>query len=281
MKENYREGTWFAVPLRKGGFGVGVVARAAIRKPIILCYFFGPKRESVPRLEEVRASRPQEAVLVSRVGDLGLIRGSWPLLGDAPLWDHSEWPMPVFVRREILPPFRNWRVYYSETDPNITLKEEIEPDERPDLPTAGSSGSGAIEIILTKLLAEGKPSFESSSTPQEKAALSASTTGDRFRVEVLSQLCTFGSNTNKPHSFDFYLYFPSEAAAHTAAEKVRERQFTAKVMLGADQKNWLCRVSKILVPESAPLDEIREFFEQLASTLHGDFDGWESDVVKP
>lgn len=44
----YREGTWFALPLRKGGYAVGVVARMAPRGRIILAYFFGPKRNQIP-----------------------------------------------------------------------------------------------------------------------------------------------------------------------------------------------------------------------------------------
>ncbi len=281
MKQIYGEGTWFAVPLRQGGFGVGIIARAAIGEPIVLCYFFGPRRKSVPKLKDVLALRPPDALLVSHVRDLGLIRGSWPLLGKAPSWNRSEWPMPVFIRRELLPPFRNWRVYYSDIDPGVMVKEELEPGERPDLPTDGLSGCGAIEIKLTRLFANRMPGFQPLISPNEKVALPVSVKGGPFRVEVLSTLHAFGSNSGKPHSFDFYLYFPSEIAAHTAAEKVRERQFATKVLLSANQKKWLCRASKILVPESAPLDEISHIFEQLAAAFHGDFDGWESDVIKP
>jgi Immunity protein 26 len=155
VKQNYTEGTWFAVPLRKGGgFGLGVVARAAAKKAIILCYFFGPRRESVPKLQDVSTLNVSSSILVLRSGDLGLIRGDWPILGTARSWNRSDWPTPVFIRREPLPPFRNWRVYYSETDPGVTVKEEIETSERPDLPLAGSSGYGAVEIKLTRLLAE-------------------------------------------------------------------------------------------------------------------------------
>jgi hypothetical protein len=35
MKQEYKEGTWFAVPLRAGGFGAGLVARAVAGKPVI------------------------------------------------------------------------------------------------------------------------------------------------------------------------------------------------------------------------------------------------------
>jgi hypothetical protein len=150
MKINYKEGTWFAVPLRKGGYGIGVVARA--KKSRLLVYFFGPRRESIPKFEEVSMLLSDAAISVLRVGHLGLIRGEWPIIGQVTSWNRSDWPMPIFIRREVLPPYRNWRVYFSDTDPTKRIKEELETNERPDLPEDSLAGSGAAEIILTKLL---------------------------------------------------------------------------------------------------------------------------------
>jgi hypothetical protein len=284
MKRNYNEGTWFAVPLRRNGFCIGVVARAASEKSIVLCYFFSPRRESVPKFDEVSTLKASSAILVVRAGDLGLIQRRWTVIGTAQSWNRSDWPMPIFVRREILPPFRNWRVYYSDIDPSITVKEEHEPNDRPDLPKAGLSGAGAVEVKLTMLLEDKdqtiRPKPPSSSSSQEKGGSPTSIKGGSFRVEVLQQLYTFGSNTSKPHSFDFYLYFPTETAARDAAVKVREKGFAAEVLAGADGGKWVCRARKALVPETAFLDEIDHFFQELAATFHGDFDGWESNVVK-
>ena len=150
FKINYKEGTWFAIPLREGGYGVGVAARA--KRACILAYLFGPRRESVPKLDEISMLKADSAVIVLRVGDLGLVNGKWPIIGNAQSWNYSDWPMPVFFRREVLPPFRKWRVYYSDTEPNKTIKEELESNERPDLSESGLYGSGAAEIKLTKLL---------------------------------------------------------------------------------------------------------------------------------
>ena len=101
-----------------------------------------------------------------------------------------------------------------------------------------------------------------------------------FRKEVLDQLSEMGSDTTQPHGFNFYLYVPTQEAARQAADKVRESEFAAEVMPGPSGSNWLCRASITIVPAIAPLDEIGSFFEQVAAALHGDFDGWESDVVK-
>lgn len=264
MKQKYREGTWFGVPLRRGGFGVGIVARAAVGKPIILCYFFGPRRESLPKIDEVSILKASSAILVLRASDLGLMRGDWPIIGTERLWNPANWPMPVFVRREMVSPFRNWLVYYSDNDPSEIIKEELEPNERSELYEDGLSGSGAAEIKLTKLLAEGRSSIEKIS----------------FSREVLGQLRNLGSDINKPHNFDFYLYLPSETLAWDAAKSVREKGFAAKVMPSTQGDKWLCRASKTFVPEPEPLHDIDHFFTSLAASLHGVFDGWESNVVK-
>src|SRR4051812_22786689 len=104
MKLNYTEGTWFAVPLDSGGFGVGVVARATKKGPVILVYLFGPKRDTVPSLSEVADLDPSAALKVIRIGDLHLINGKWPIIGRSPEWQRESWPMPMFTRT---PPLTN------------------------------------------------------------------------------------------------------------------------------------------------------------------------------
>jgi len=65
-----------------------------------------------------------------------------------------------------------------------------------------------------------------------------------------------------------------------AAEKVRRLQFDSEVLPGAKAGTWLCRAKIRIIPDYAPLDGIGAYFEQLAFELHGDFDGWEADVIK-
>ncbi|MCC6677040.1 MAG: immunity 26/phosphotriesterase HocA family protein [Phycisphaerales bacterium] len=150
MKLSYREGTWFAVPLRQGGFAVGVVARATTEGEVILCYFFGPRRTAVPALDEVERLNPNDAIQVVRVGDLSLIRGEWPIIGKTALWQRSDWPMPSFVRRDDLSR-KAWRVQYSDVNPNSIDHEEREQYES-TLNCDAVLGSGAAELVLTKLL---------------------------------------------------------------------------------------------------------------------------------
>src|SRR5947199_8190807 len=91
------EGTGFAVPLRDGGYGVGIVARIAGRG-VTLGYFFGPRRSVVPNLSEVETLTPDMAILVEIFGDLGLIEGRWPIIGLNASWDLRFWPMHAYRR---------------------------------------------------------------------------------------------------------------------------------------------------------------------------------------
>jgi hypothetical protein len=148
---NYREGDWFAVPLRDGGFAVGVVARSN-PKAALLGYFFGPKYVNVPSLNDVHGLTPESAALVCRFGHLGLIQGKWPLLGHDKEWDRKEWPVPVFIRYEELSG-RSFQVFYSDEDPAALVREErISPGEAEYGPKDGLAGAGFVEKVLTGLL---------------------------------------------------------------------------------------------------------------------------------
>lgn len=146
------EGTWFAVPLRSQGYAVGLVARTSASSGVVLAYFFlGPWPE-LPQLESVVDLRPGEAARVLRIGDLGLINGSWPILGAAPRWERENWPMPMFIRRERLSA-RAWLVEYSDRDPNVLLSETV-TDAESKLERSSLLGYGAAEAVLTRLASE-------------------------------------------------------------------------------------------------------------------------------
>jgi len=284
MTLNYKEGSWFAVPLMHGGFATGVVARATTEGRIILCYFFGPQRRSLPILPDVKSLKATEAIRAARISDLFLFQGKWPIIGCSERWNRSEWPMPVFVRREPNGT-RAWRVYYSDTNPSTLVREEPAPYDT-DLPLDLTLSGRGVEIRLARLLSgeaeqPSQSEFHSVSS-QAKSPVGIVIEGGPFRVEVLQQLHNMGSDTSRPHSFDFYLYLPSELAAKAATEKVRDSKLLIHAQVGSNisGEKWLCRVTTTLVPEVAPLDEIGKFFEQVATALQGDFDGWESDVIK-
>lgn len=151
-KVRYAEGDVFAVPLEgNGGYGVGVVARASKKGPA-LGYFFGPRRGAVPGLSEVGDLAAVDNVMVAKFGDLGLIRGMWPIIGGLPGWRREEWPMPAFGRDEQLSG-RLLRVEYADDDPNSRPREvQVSREEFEHLPEDGLAGFGFVEARMTRLL---------------------------------------------------------------------------------------------------------------------------------
>lgn len=160
MTFSYEEGTWFAVPLRTRGLAVGLVARATPEGRVILCYYFGPIRTDDPRLADLKRVRPIDAILVARTGDLSLMNGDWPVIGLADNWVRSQWPIPFFVRCDELSG-KSWCVEYADHDPTEAVRE-TPIEEECALRINSVYGSGAIEIVLTRLLSE---TIEPGATP--------------------------------------------------------------------------------------------------------------------
>ena len=145
----YSEGSVFAVSLRKGGYARGVVARAAPEGKVLFGHFFGPKLNSLDEvnLEDIE---PGKSILSVIFGDLGLINGEWRIIGSLPNWQRGAWSMPDFLRRD---PIRRraWRIRYSDLDPS-KLENEVPTEFDANLPPDLTSGYGAVELKLTKLL---------------------------------------------------------------------------------------------------------------------------------
>jgi len=155
-KVPYSEGDVFAVPLRDGGYALGVVGRMD-GKGSVLGYFFGHRYDEVPDLAHVGELNAVDNVLVQIFGDLGLIRGKWPVLGRLRVWRPEEWPMPAFGRHEELTG-RYLRVEYADDDPNSRPREvEVPREEYQHLPEDGLAGFGFTEARLTRLLAASPP----------------------------------------------------------------------------------------------------------------------------
>ena len=151
MKLHYDEGTLFAVPLKCGGYGVGLITRMTRRGRVLLCYFFQPAVSTIPDVSELSDLRPEDAVKAIRIGDLNLYGKEWPIIGKLPSWERTKWPVPLFVRRSELSE-KAWLVYYSDEDPGQVEREESVPFPTTEHETAGLYGAGAVELLLTRLL---------------------------------------------------------------------------------------------------------------------------------
>lgn len=147
----YKEGTWIAVPLRNhAGYGVGRIARHSMNG-CILVYLFGPRRLTIPTLDEVEDLDPAAAIRVARMGDLGIIQGEWPIIGNSIKWSREQWPIPRFVRRDELGKVA-WLVEYSDDNPLEIVSEKRIPYSTTSYQRDSLLGSGAAEIVMTRLL---------------------------------------------------------------------------------------------------------------------------------
>lgn len=148
-----REGEWFAVPLRCGGYALGLLARVN-KEGIVLAYFFGPRFETFPTVDQIGDREAKDAIVVAQVGGLGFVKGTWRVLGRLEPWSSSQWPVPVFGRYHDLMG-RSWaeRVFYSE-NLDVLREESASVEEARDLPQDGLWGYRFAEERLSMLLCE-------------------------------------------------------------------------------------------------------------------------------
>jgi len=149
-KINYAKGDYFAVPLRNGGFGRGVVARMD-GKGGIFGYFFGPRLATVDEARDPTGLTPDAAVLLRDFGDLGLLNGEWLVLGSVPDWDPNDWPMPPLIRVDEVTG-KAFLSYYDEGTFECIREERVDPALASRYPRDVAAGYVALEIALTALL---------------------------------------------------------------------------------------------------------------------------------
>lgn len=148
---NYSEGTCFFVPLRNGGFARGIVTRLR-GDGVIFAYFFGPKlAQPEGSFGDVHA---QEALLSGRCGDLGLLKGEWPLAGQLKDWSRNDWPLPALYREDVEAQ-KAWLSFYDNDNLKFVREESVKfgQEQYKKHPYDSLMGYGAAEIRMTKLLA--------------------------------------------------------------------------------------------------------------------------------
>jgi hypothetical protein len=112
-----------------------------------------------------------------------------------------------------------------------------------------------------------------------KAAKESASVSDDDRA-VLEQLRAAGSDLGKPHQIDFYLYFATEQAAQQAAEKLEAEGYEGEMRMAPDLTRWMCMVREEMVPEPSKIGASKRRFAKLAQEFGGEYDGWETNVVK-
>ena len=97
---------------------------------------------------------------------------------------------------------------------------------------------------------------------------------------VLTQLTKHGSDLSKPHSIDFFLYFPKKEIAEQGKMMIQERFANSSAIVRGSDKSFLCKVNISMAPDSDVLENISLQLEAIAASLDGEYDGWETGIVK-
>jgi len=113
----YKEGDWFGVPLQNGEYAVGLIARCPPEGKILYGYFFGPRRPSLPSLEDLEWLSSKDATAVKFFGDLKLLNKAWPIIGRIEPWDRTKWPMRSFARADSVSG-KTYKIEYADDGPN-------------------------------------------------------------------------------------------------------------------------------------------------------------------
>ena len=151
----YSEGQWFAIPLRNGGYALGIIVIGSYKTKGGLGYFFGPKYLEIPDDKAILEKQPGDAILVAIFGDLGIINGNWPLIQSSRPFSKEEWPIPKFGMKISLVQRKGFiREYKQNEAGDLILHREtvVAEEDILNLPTDSIMGGGAIEIKLTNLL---------------------------------------------------------------------------------------------------------------------------------
>ena len=152
MAMQFREGQFFLVPVERGMSAVGLIARVSRRGGVLLGYFFGPRRQSLPDAQWLQSRSPEAAVLACRFKDTALFQGEWRLLDSIDAFDRSRWPVPAFHRFDgsvtHIPgnsAVTDWRVEYG--DDNLIVPRAEAPAGASDLKLGEDAVYDTLSLI--------------------------------------------------------------------------------------------------------------------------------------
>jgi hypothetical protein len=98
--------------------------------------------------------------------------------------------------------------------------------------------------------------------------------------QTLRALRDAGADLTKATEVNFYLYFPSQAAADSAAAQATTPELPTQVKRAADGSAWLCLVSGEMVPTEEAIHAASTRLQAVAVAHGGEYDGWEAAVTQ-
>jgi hypothetical protein len=99
-------------------------------------------------------------------------------------------------------------------------------------------------------------------------------------AETLRALRDAGADLTVPTEVNFYLYFPTRAAAEQAAVSAGTSELVATVQPAATGDTWLCFVTGTIAPTESNIRSATTRLSALAASLGGEYDGWEAAVAE-
>lgn len=246
QKFHYGPGDWIGVPL-DGGWAVGLIARMNSQYGKCLGYFFAPKLNVLPNVEQLRAMRPEQAIYVRQFMSVGLEEGKWPVLGRMPDWNPNQWPMPKFRYRNRITGMWLIRHYDDELN-HLSERRAVSDDEVAALPDDPMPYGGYLQLDLAELLGTTAPVDPSA------AVLAAA---------------------NEPPQH--FLYFHDKELADNAAVVCAKLGYDPVFETSMiPEKPWLLLVRHRV--KTATEDEMEHAGERLAKVAEewgGEYDGWD------
>ena len=299
-KIKYREGDWFGVPLKSGGWGIGIVARKG-RRDDFIAYFFGPPRAELPKdTKELDQLHHSQAVYRTTPGILGLRWGTWPIIGHHARWHRDLFPNPWFgwIR------FDGKKAKREQYDENVyeSVREECSVEEALSLPSSNVPGHGSVEFALGAILrgdlriyADPRPGtlpwtdkFPPPADPLDPNGYglppitTAPTTTAQTDNALVLQSMTESSDMAKPHTIVRRFYFASKDDAQAAKKALAKRLYHCERIRKSEcspERPWYLEAYHRMVPTAENVDREDEAIEAFAVQYNGEYDGWEAITV--
>jgi hypothetical protein len=99
-------------------------------------------------------------------------------------------------------------------------------------------------------------------------------------AETLRELAKAGSDLTKPHDIRHWLYFSTEVDAKAAAKELQATAFSlASIAHSSSDAEWRLLAQQTMVPSLPNVEKTSATLEALARHHHGEYDGWETQVV--
>jgi hypothetical protein len=98
---------------------------------------------------------------------------------------------------------------------------------------------------------------------------------------TLGELARAGSDLERSHEMEFFLYLPDRTSADAVAAQLEAEGFAVGVKAAEAGDDWLCLATRTMVPTLDELQRLRRHFAAVAESREGAYDGWGATVVGP